>query len=530
MKKQLLYPLFFCLSLNCYSQKILWEQTLGGNNSEYLLDMIPTADNGFLLAGATQSFKSGDLTKERSSNYDAWLWKMRASGKKEWDLRIGGNGDNFLNSVAHTLKDGGFILGLSSSSDRDNYKTESLIGKSDAWIIKLDAARNVLWQKAYGGLEKEELVKVLPLIGGDYILLINSNSSSGGNKAVPYYGGQDIWVIRINSEGVIKWQRSFGGEYDDIGSDIIATSDKGFLIGGYSNSGVSGNKTSDSFGNNDYWVIKINADGKELWQKTYGSEGNDELKQIQEVSKDGYRLYGISDSEVGTAKNSGLQSEVDYWSLDIDNQGEVKQELSYGYGSRNFLSNGLVKDNGTILLGGTTLEKTKQGTKVSFLGTLLNKEGDVLWENSISGKGENVLSKLIETRDGSYVFAGTSDSKPDREKSSQKGMNDFWLVKVKGKTSDKNNETQEETDNDTSKEKLKIEAIPNPVVTYTNIIIPVEYKAGVLKLYDITGRILYQQVIKNQTEPLNLSGYSRGTYIITVKTDEIEDSVNIVKE
>jgi len=529
MKKQLLYTFLLSVSIASYSQKILWEQTLGGNNSEYLLDMIPTADNGFLLAGATQSHKGGDLNKDRSSNYDAWLWKMNSKGKKEWDLRIGGNGDNYLKSIAHTFKDGGFILGITSSSTKDLYKTEELIGQSDAWIIKLDAARNVLWQKSFGGVEKEDLIKVLPIVGGDYLLLINSNSSTGGNKSVPYYGGEDIWVVRINSEGTIKWQRSFGGEYDDIASDIIQTSDKGFLIGGYSNSGISGNKTSEAFGNNDYWVIKISADGKELWQKSYGAEGNDQLKQLQEVSEDSYRLYGISDSGVGTAKNSGLQSEVDYWSLDIDSQGEAKQELAYGYGSRNFISNGLVKDNGTILLGGTTLEKTKQGTKVNFLGTLLNKEGDVIWEKSISGKGENVLSKLIETRDGAYVFAGTSDSKPDREKNTQRGMNDFWLVKVKGKTSDKEKDT-EETNKETNKEKLKIEAFPNPVVTYTNVVIPIEYKAGVLKLYDITGRMLYHKTIKNQTEPLNLSGYPKGTYIISVKTDAIEGSVNVVKE
>lgn len=529
MNKQLLYCLFFCLSINCYSQKILWEQTLGGNNSEYLLDMIPTADNGFLLAGATQSYKGGDITTERSSNYDAWLWKMKASGKKEWDLRIGGSGDNFLTSIAHTTKDGGFILGLTSSSNKDSYKTEELIGKSDAWVIKLDAARNVLWQKVYGGTEKEQLVKVLPIAGGDYIVLINSNSSSGGNKTVPYYGGEDIWVIRINAEGIIKWQRSFGGEYDDIGSDIIATSDKGFLIGGYSNSPISGNKTSDPYGNNDYWVIKINAQGNTVWEKSYGAEGNDELKQIQEVAKDSYRLYGTSNSEVGTAKNSGLQSEVDYWSLLIDDNGEAKQELAYGYGTKNFISNGVAKDDGMILLGGTTLEKTKQGTKVNFLGTLVNKEGDVLWEKSVSGKGENVLSKLIETRDGGYVFAGTSDSKPDKEKSTQRGMNDFWLVKVKGKLSDKE-ENSEENSDENNKEKLKIEAIPNPVQTYTNIIIPIEYNSGILKLYDISGRILHQQNIKNQTEPLNLSGYPKGTYIISVKTDAMQGSVNIVKQ
>lgn len=529
MKKLLLLYVLFSTILTSYSQKILWEKTLGGNHSEYLLDMIPTADNGFLLAGATQSPKSGDVTTERKSNYDAWLWKMKASGAKEWDMRIGGDGDNYLHSINHTLRDGGFILGITSSSPKDVFKTVEAIGKSDAWIIKLDAARNVMWQTLLGGKEKEEVIKVLPLAGGDYVILMSSNSEVGGTKTSPYYGGTDIWVVRLSAEGAIRWQRSYGGEYDDIASDIIATSDMGLLIGGYSNSGVSGNKTVDSYGNNDYWLIKLNKEGSIQWQQSYGGEGNDQVKQIQEVEKEKYKVYGISDSPVGKAKNSGLQSEVDYWALTIDSEGQVVEELNYGYGARNFLTNGVASKEGHVLLGGTTVEKKRQGTEVNYLGTLLNKEGDVIWEKSISGKGENVLSRFIETRDGGYIFAGTSDGAKSKEKSTQRGMNDFWIVKVKAGLSDKDGQ---ETDGstDSQKEKLKIEAFPNPVVTYVNIVIPVEYKSGVLKVFDMSGRLLYQRSMKYQTEPLNLTHFVRGTYIVSVKTDAIEGSINLLKE
>ncbi|MEK6494316.1 T9SS type A sorting domain-containing protein [Myroides odoratimimus] len=528
-KKSVFIITLLCSSINCFSQKVLWEKTIGGNNSEFLFDLKPTLDNGFLLAGTTQSNKSGDISKQRIGNYDAWLWKMKASGKKEWEMRIGGDGDNYLKSIDFTKEDGGYILGLTSSSTKDIFKEKDLIGKADAWIIKLDAARNVLWQTTLGGSESEDLVKLLPLAGGDYIALINSNSIEGGNKTEPYFGGQDIWVVRINSQGTIKWQRSFGGEYDDIASDIISTSDKGFLIGGYSNSGISGNKTSEAFGNNDYWVIKISSDGKELWQKSYGAEGNDQLKQIQEVNKDSYRVYGISDSNAGIAKNSSLESEIDYWILELDTQGEVVQEISYGYGVKNYLSNAYINEKGDMFLGGTTQEKTSQDTKVSYLGTLLDKEGYVIWEKSISGRGENVLSKFIETRDGAYVFAGTSDSGKSREKSSHRGMNDFWFVKLKAKSSEDNTKDEKSEDvNDL--EKPKLEAVPNPVVTYTNIIIPTEYNIGVLKLYDLSGRLLHQQVIKHQTEAINLGGFPKGAYIISIKTDTMEGSINILKK
>lgn len=107
------YPFLFSVLMCCtvFSQGILWEKSIGGNNSEFLLDMLSTADNGFLLAGATQSSKGGDLILGRKSNFDGWLWKMNANGNKEWDLRIGGDGDNYLNSIAET-RDGGFIFGF----------------------------------------------------------------------------------------------------------------------------------------------------------------------------------------------------------------------------------------------------------------------------------------------------------------------------------------------------------------------------------------------------------------------------------
>lgn len=261
--------LFFLLMLFSFwtvkSQEVLWERTLGGRYSEYLLDMIATADNGFLIAGATQSPIGGDISSQRQSNFDGWLWKMKSNGVKEWDLRIAGDGDNFLKSVSHTAKDGGFILGLTSSSNKDNYKTCDLLGKSDAWIIKLNAARQVLWQASFGGQESEDLVKILPLKDQKYLVLINSNSIEGETKAVSYYGGTDIWVICLDEQGNTIWQKSYGGEYDDFGTDIIATNDDGYLLGGYSNSGISGNKSSVNYGNDDYWLLKIDGKGDIIW-------------------------------------------------------------------------------------------------------------------------------------------------------------------------------------------------------------------------------------------------------------------------
>ena len=424
---------------------------------------------------------------------------------------------------------GDLFLGLTSSSNLDEFKNQELIGKSDAWIIKLDAARQVMWQTAFGGLETESLVKVLPLKTGDYILLINSNSTQSQSKNVPYYGGEDIWIICLDDQGEMKWQNSFGGQYDDVATDVIATSDDGLLIGGFSNSTNDGNKTTTNYGANDYWVIKLDSKGQEVWQNSYGGDQNDELKQVQETSKDNYKLFGISNSNHGNTNPTA--SNVNYWTLDIDKYGQVQQQWNYQYGDRNFLSNGFVSSDGLTLVGGTTVYQSGSETKVSYLGTLFASDGSVVWEKTISGEGENILSEFIQTRDGAFVFVGTSDSSPDSNKSSQRGMNDFWLVKVKASLSalPTSTDAQEQQADDQELEIPKIEAIPNPVDVYTNVIIPVEYTYGRLQVYDMGSRILLQKSIQYQTEPVNMSLYPPGTYVIVVKTDQIQGSVTIVK-
>lgn len=222
-----------------------------------------------------------------------------------------------------------------------------------------------------------------------------------------------------------------------------------------------------------------------------------------------------------------MQSDVDYWFVDLDNDGEVKQEWSYGYGSRNILSSAFVNQDGDLLLGGTSVQGNTTESKSFFLGSLLDREGNVKWEDSFSGTGDNVLSKLIQARDGGYIFAGTSDSKKDRTKSQIKGLNDFWIIKVRP---DSSQLSSQESNSLEEKEKPKIEAIPNPVSTFTNIIIPLDYQSGILNFYDSSGRLLFQKTIKYQTEPLDLGRYPAGTYIVSIKTNTMQGSVNVLKE
>lgn len=515
MRNIFILVLSFCTVLG-FSQKVQWEHSLGGKHSEYLFDMIPTADYGFLLAGSTLSDKSGDITQSKKGTLDAWLWKMKENGDAEWQFSLGGDGTDFLKSVNHTV-DGGFILGISTTSGKSGDKTDESKGAQDVWIVKLNAARQIEWQKSFGGAGDDDVVVVKPTKDGGYIVGINTDSNVSGDQKEVLYGGMDVWLLRLDKGGRILWQKRYGGDYEDRLTSLIETQDKGILLGISSNSNLSGNKRSQRYGMRDFWVLKLDSQGKELWQDIYGGEGDDELTEVVELETKEILLVGTSNSEASGNKTVKLESESDFWTVRLKADGEVVTQQSYAEGEYNLLSNGLVTPKGKVLLGGFVLKNNKDGQNFSYIGVELDEEGEMTWEKELSSSGADVLRKVVQTRDGGYVFAGTSDGGYGKVKQSQKGRNDFWIVKVNKK--DKEEE-----------ERVSIEAMPNPTSGFTNVIIGFEYRKGEMQLLDLNGRILQRREIEYQTEPVDLSDYPRGMYIVLVKTDQGEGSVKIIRK
>ncbi|MDM1045943.1 T9SS type A sorting domain-containing protein [Myroides sp. 1354] len=500
-----------------FSQKVKWEQTLGSTHAEYLFDVLPTADYGFLLAGSSLSNEGGDIKAKRRGNIDAWLWKMKEDGTQEWQYRLGGDGNDYLHSICHT-PDGGFLLGITSTSGKSGDKTEVNKGKEDLWLVKLNAAKTIEWQKSYGGIGTEEVVKVIALKGGDYAVLANSNSVVSGDKTQAYYGGMDLWILRLNAQGSIVWQKSYGGEYKDTGVDIIETADRGLLIGAQSNSPRSHSKTAESLGGMDYWLIKLSASEKEEWQKTYGGQQEDELREVQQLTDGSYALFGMSNSDVSGTKTSKQESNLDYWLIKTDDRGDVVKEFTYSYGDYNVLTNGFVDSKGQFFLGGSSMAVSEKQSTFEYLGTRIESDHSVAWEKSISSKGNDILTKVIQTRDGGYVFAGTSNGEKSKVKAAQKGGNDFWIVKVEKEEKEKEEPTR-----------ITLEAFPNPTTGFANIVMNFAYTTGKMEVYDLGGRLLQSRAIEYQTEPVDLTALSRGTYIIWVKTDTESGSINVVR-
>lgn len=528
--KKVSYALWLLFPFLTFAQEILWERSYGGIDTEYLFDAYPTMDNGFLLAGSSLSDASGDRTESNVQGLDYWICKMDESGSMEWERSFGGDGMDLLISMDYTAE-GGFILAGTSTSSKSNFKKESTRGREDVWIIKLDPNGEEQWQRTLGGSGKDIVKKILQTPDGGYIL--GGSSSSPGfekethtvEKNAPHYGNLDYWLVKLDSNGIIEWERTYGGIYKDQLEALALTPDKGFIIGGYSNSPISPTKSDSPMGSGgDYWVLKLDETGEIEWQKTLGGDADDHLYQILATQDKGYVLGGSSSSQYEGSKTQSNSNGIDFWVVKLDEHGSIKWQETYDFGEVDTLTS-LVEDvEGNLFIGGS-IQNRNYFQKVSskeegindYVLIKVTEGGEELWKTFVGSGGQDVLRKIILTRDGDYVLAGTSRGEKSRDKNSQQGRSDFWLVKLGDKDKKKEPDLP------------GLESYPNPTEGFTTVIVNHDFEEGTLTLYDLLGRRLQHFEISSRMQPVDLAAYPQGMYLITIATDVKSESIKIIK-
>ena len=542
--KKLLFGFLILFLIPMYSQDILWEKSYGGKHAEYLFDAIPTPDYGFILAGSSISNKNGNKSDNNKGDLDYWVWKMDERGSLDWQKSFGGSGVDLLQSIQLT-NDGGFILAGTSTSNKSEDKKDDSKGDSDFWIIKLDAKGGMMWQKTIGGSGQEKLQSIACTKDGGYIIGGSSSSDkteSKDEKNLLYEknekcrGNQDYWVVKLSVNGTPEWQKTIGGNYVDELKSIEQTADGGYILGGYSNSLISGDKTADNFGLGDYWIVKLDETGNITWQKSIGGDKDDNLFALMQTKDKGFLLGGNSNSNATNSKKKGNGKGTDFWVVKLDESGEILWQETYDYGKTDVLTSIVENEDHTFLIGGYAQSETlaistsneeipKKSSKKAdqegindYIALKIKDNGEEIWTQTVGSKGTDILKRLIEARDGGYLLAGTSKSEQSRDKGSSIGGNDFWVVKLKDKTKKE-------------KTKVAIEAYPNPAESFTNTLVNYDYNDGWAILYDLNGRQLQKIELHGEhTIPIQLGNIPSGVYIINIKTNNGENSVKIIKK
>jgi hypothetical protein len=358
---------------------IEWQNTIGGSAYDVLYDGHQTPDGGYIIGGYSSSGISGDKTESNLGEQDYWVLKLSSSGTIEWQNSLRTNKNDMCTSL-HPTSDGGYIVGGFSSGGINGDKTTASKGLDDFWILKLDALGNISWQKTIGGSSTDMLVTIRQTTDGGYIVGGSSISNASADKSENSNGAYDYWIMKLNTTGNIVWQNTIGGNDMDALSDVIQTNDGGFLVAGYSLSGISGDKSEPNLGQDDYWIVKLNSSGNIEWENTIGGTARDILTGIHQMADNGYVISGYSNSGISgdkTENTYGGFSYGDYWIIKID-------EL-----------------------------------------------GNIIWQNSIGGNGEDISGAAEVNPDGSIVIAGTSMSAVSGDKTETfYGIADFWAIKL----------------------------------------------------------------------------------------------------
>ncbi len=284
--------------------ELQWERSYGFSGRDEALSLIQTSDQGFLVVGeldVTASQGEGiTLQRQRHAGGNYWALKLDSSGMLEWSNFFGGTFTDSAFEVVATNDDGYLIIGSSDSNDVDISDNK---GSYDFWVVKIAAEGSLLWQKSYGGSEIDQARAAVATGNGNYLIVGDTRSSDQDISL--NNGGADVWLLNIDNEGNILWERTFGGSAFDVGRDICPSQDGGYYITGSSRS-LDGAITTNK-GKNDVWLLKIDESGTLEQQWTFGGSEIDFGHSVTQLQNGIVVVVGESASTDGDlTENKGF--------------------------------------------------------------------------------------------------------------------------------------------------------------------------------------------------------------------------------
>lgn len=402
--------------------QIEWMRLLGGSGMDLGDNIKQVPDGGYIMAGYSTSV-NGDLEQNYGES-DVWVVKLSAKGYIEWQKVFGGTANDFANAV-YVCADGGYIIAGATYSN-DGHVTMNR-GLEDAWILKLDAAGNQEWARVVGGSGFDEIISIKQMPGGGFIAVGETTSADGD---VPHNNGlYDLWVLAIAPTGTILWSRTFGGFNSDAAFNIQNTNDGGFIVSGATYS-VDGDITLNR-GLQDAWILKLTHTGQLEWQKTYGTSGNDCGFSIATLTKGGYIVAGFSGAADGDATR--FAGALDLWVVRLDATGSIIWQKSFGGSGYDYGISIKEQNSGNLLVSGFTDSWDGDVTEQHGAGDgwllELDAAGSLRWQLAIGESGAERAINVQITNDGGYIFCGTSASATGAYAGNH-GSDDAWVVKL----------------------------------------------------------------------------------------------------
>lgn len=373
-----------------------WMKTFGGDNGDNGRSVQQTSDGGYIVIGVTFSFGAGAA--------DFWVIKTDSNGNILWNKTFGGSNWDVPEDVKQTT-DNGFIL---------TGRTHSFgVGNIDIWVIKLDETGDIVWNKTYGTQYWEGGAESQQTTDGGYIII--------GSRSLTQVSSFDLVLYKIDKDGNEQWNRTFGGQAEDYGASVRQTKDGGYILTGSTSSYEPSNN------NRAFWLIKTDENGIIQWNRTYGGTTSDDVAtSVELTSDDGYIIIG--------SKGVSESSHPDIWIIKTNHYGDEQWNKTYGGAQDEYGWGGYQTRDGGYVMIGTTSSYGAGEDDVWMIKT--DAYGDEVWNRTYGGNNGDGGYAVNQTSDGGYIITGytyTTDAY----------AGDLWLIKTdsqgKSKTTSFNN-------------------------------------------------------------------------------------------
>jgi uncharacterized repeat protein (TIGR01451 family) len=454
------------LFVNAQTPGIKWQRTFGGANREDIFYTIKTNDNAILQIGAT--FSTDGLFSSSHGLTDLWVEKLTLDGVTLWRKIMGGSGYEDLVSYYYNNTDGSVVIScITESVDGDVTGNH---GSTDIWIVKLDANGNLVWQKSFGGTGVEGGGQIIKGNDGNYV--VSGTTSSNDGDVTGFHGnGTDLWVIKFNESGNLLWQKALGGGDVDLNFRIgefvysPASSSDGSI---YTMANVlsDGGDVTGHHGPGqtlDIWLVKLDASGNLIWQKSLGGNSDDFGSYIKLAPSGEIYLLGTTYSMDLPLFHGTDSTKPDLYFTRISAAGNILVERCLGSSSLDEATRIVSIDNsGNPLFLGTA--NGGDGDVVGFHGPVGKSDiwlfktdinGVIAWQKLLGGTGNDWVSgaredltppygddqtadgDIIQTSDQGYLLTAVTESKDgdvtgfhDGPPDPDLALTDLWVIKL----------------------------------------------------------------------------------------------------
>jgi hypothetical protein len=381
---------------------LTWSKTYGGSQDDGANGIARTSDGGYILTGYTSSYGTG-LSVNGTSNL--WLVKMDANGKEEWNR-------TFAEDVGHAVVqtgDGGYVV-----TGSETLYTNGSIG---TFLLKNDGNGNLLWERVYGNGYQDAGYSLAKTSDGGFVI--------AGFVFMPNKSGWNLSVIKTDNNGLVQWNRTYGGALKDCGHSIIQTTDGGYAITGYTKS-YSKNPGGDfGVGKEDLWLLKLDSNGYEQWNRTYGGKDYDDGFSILQAPDGGYVIAGTTQSFTKNGTPIQAYSTNDtarVYLLKTDATGNLLWSKTFG-GDMNSAAFSIVGSaDGNYMVTGVVFTNDS-GSNVFALE--VNSTGIGVWAKTYGGYADDYGYSVVNSSDNGYAIVGYTRSYGN-------GGSDVFLLKIDG--------------------------------------------------------------------------------------------------